>query len=111
MFPTKSIKSAAMHFMSEVVHRRREKKQDSGGHGEARPRTETYDYVRRTGRSFGPIYRKSRWLGESQSHCGYSLPAHSRAAGKALLAGLSEAEVMRRLKSITGDSSNKPVFR
>jgi DNA-binding IclR family transcriptional regulator len=37
------------------------------------------------------------------------VPAHSSAAGKALLAGLSEAEVMRRLKSIAGKSSNKPV--
>ncbi len=40
---------------------------------------------------------------------GSRVPAHSSAAGKALLAGLSDAEVMRRLKSIEGEFFNKPV--
>jgi DNA-binding IclR family transcriptional regulator len=42
---------------------------------------------------------------------GSRVPAHSSAAGKALLAGLSDAEVMRRLKSVEVKSfvNNKPV--
>jgi DNA-binding IclR family transcriptional regulator len=41
---------------------------------------------------------------------GSRVPAHSSAAGKALLAGLSDAEVMRRLKSIeVKPLINKPV--
>ena len=36
---------------------------------------------------------------------GSRVPAHSSAAGKALLAGLSDAEVMRRLKSVEVKSS------
>ena len=42
---------------------------------------------------------------------GSRVPAHSSAAGKALLAGLSDAEVMTRLKSIELKSfiNNKPV--
>jgi DNA-binding IclR family transcriptional regulator len=40
---------------------------------------------------------------------GSRVPAHSSAAGKTLLAGLSDAEVMRRLRSVRGDSFNNPV--
>jgi DNA-binding IclR family transcriptional regulator len=42
---------------------------------------------------------------------GSRVPAHSSAAGKALLAGLSDAEVMRRLKSVELKPfiNNKPV--